>query len=322
MNGRTLRIENMAKSDYIWVIVIAVVTIITSIASIVITTGDYNELKTAMDETNALVIEAGMDISEMYQYEDYAYAAKILSFYNVFVPLYTILNVIGIINSVLLLLKIRISYQAMIVLYIVGIVFTIIDTIFCITCGIDPGIRATIIGIGIKLALIKMFWRIVKCSDYVSINHTSETTFRTDMNNADRFAVAPTPVDSTMSGVGGSSMSGVGGSTMSGVGGSTMSGVGGMTGVGVPTPVNNIGAQNAGIQSTPNTMNGAQPVMSSVQTSSTGGVQLAKNTSPAGMQPVNATQAMPKSKWICKGCGVENPEKANYCELCGKMRDN
>lgn len=200
---RTLRIEDMAKSDYIGVVIIALITIVTSIASIVIFNNDFSEISAVMEEMRAVLRDISSDLPAYIMDEVNKYEA-IFGFYSVFGPLTIALNVAAIINAVLLILKVRFSYQAVIVLYILGILFTVIDTIFSISKGFIPNLTTTIASVAIKIALIKAFWNILRKSNYIlrSRSTAASVNVRPEATNYRYAQSVPTPVGSAMESVG------------------------------------------------------------------------------------------------------------------------
>ncbi len=272
-NSKPLFIKDMAKGDYITVLILSIITIILAIINIAMTSGDYNEMKSVMDPINEVIAMYGEEALE-YMPSEYMEVINWMNFFNVFIPIFIAVKVWGLINAVLVIIKFRPAYLTMIFYYIVSIIISVVDAVACIIMGVDPGVPGTIVSITVTIALIKMFAKIFISSGY-SNTVSSASTYNPSVDNlrpeatSTRYSSVPTPVGSEMQSVGG------------------------------PTEMPSIGA--APVEPAMSSVNLAKPA----ESNATGGVQLAKPVSAAKWQCRGCGMENDAASGFCMSCGSQ-----------------
>lgn len=206
-NSKPLFIKDMAKGDYITVLILSIITIILAIINIVMTSGDYNEMKTIMEPVNEIIAMYGDEAIDFLP-DEYIEAINWMNFFNVFIPIFIAVKVWGLINSVLVIIKFRPAYLTMVFYYIASIIISVVDAVSCLIMGMDPSVAGTIGSIAVSIAFIKMFAKIFISSGY-SNTVSSANTYNPAVDNlrpevsSTRYSSVPTPVGSEMQSVGG-----------------------------------------------------------------------------------------------------------------------
>ncbi len=158
-NKPSLVCHNLTKGEIIALVIFAIIAIISSAYGIWTGCDNLQQIKEIEPDYIAAqeMIESGLYDVPDYLVEEFNYYTTIINYNKVISPILIIVNAATIITAVMVLLRLRFSFKIMVVIYIIGAVFMVVDFIFNLCNGLDISFRGTFVSVAVKISLIKAF---------------------------------------------------------------------------------------------------------------------------------------------------------------------
>lgn len=158
-NKPSLICHNLTKGEIIALVIFAIIAIISSAYGIWTGCDNLQQIKEIEPDYIAAqeMIESGLYDVPDYLVEEFNYYTTIINYNKVISPILIIVNAATIITAVMVLLRLRFSFKIMVVIYIIGAVFMVVDFIFNLCNGLDISFRGTFVSVAVKISLIKAF---------------------------------------------------------------------------------------------------------------------------------------------------------------------